>query len=212
MISVPREKVAVLIVSHDRRMDLDTYQGLLECLPYYYAPLFWAGVSDVALARNHVFNRFVEKFTEFEWAMLIDSDIGFSKSDWELLWEGPEDVVCAEYSKKVIGEPPAHMGLGFTRVHRSVFERIKELRNEDGSERVPQFYHQGELYTSYCSTGANAEGRWVGEDKTFLFYAALTGATYRIETRTRLRHIGSFAYHYPQQIPDFTDVTGMGAN
>jgi hypothetical protein len=208
----PRDKVLVCIPTLDRRIDVGLLGGLLQCLHLFHHPYIWGGMSDIALARNHIAHKFVEHDTEFDWMMCIDSDIEFDISDWELLWEGDEDIVTAVYSKKVIGEPPAQFGLGFTRIHRSVFEKMKELKNPDGTEMVPRFYDKGQIHLGYYTTGPNSDARWVGEDKSFFFRASLTDATYRLETRTRLRHIGYFAYHYPEQIPDYPMLTGDGAN
>ncbi len=195
----------------DFKLDVELVGGLWQCAGLFDHPLFWGGMSDIALARNIIMHKFVER-TSFEWLMMIDSDIGFDLSDWELLWEGDEDIVTAEYSKKIIGERPAQFGLGFTRIHRSVLEKIKDLTNDDGSEKVPRFYHEGEIAVAYHTSGPNPESRWIGEDRALFFWASLTDANYRLETRTRLRHIGRFAYQYPQQIPDYTDLTHEGAN
>ena len=143
---------------------------------------------------------------------MIDADIEFDLSDWMLLWEGDEDIVTAEYSKKVIGESAAKCGLGFTRVHRSVFEKMAALRNPDETETVPPYYLKGRMLRAYFTTGPNFESRWVGEDHSFFLRASMTDATVRFETRTRLRHIGPFAYHYPQQIPEYAVLTDQGAN
>jgi hypothetical protein len=205
-------KVLVCIPSIDRRLDVGLIGGLMQCQHLFHHPYFYVGMSDIALARNHIAHKFVEHEPNFDWLMQIDSDIEFDLSDWEKLWEGDEDIATAEYSKKVIGEPPAQFGLGFTRVHRSVFEKLKALENEDGTELVPRFYHKSEIMTGYYTAGPNTEARWVGEDKSFFFRASLTNATYRIEKRTHLRHIGQFAFHYPQQIPNYENEPDQGAN
>lgn len=207
-----REKVLVCIPTMDRRIDCGTMLGFVQCLDYWHhIPYIWGGMSDIALARNHIANKFLNHYKEFDWMMMLDSDIEFQRSDVELLWEGDEDIVTAEYSKKKLGEAPAQFGLGFTRIHRSVFERIADLQMDDGSEMVPRFYHLGEMFVAYHTSGPNADARWIGEDKSLFAWASRTTATYRLETRTRLQHIGSFAYNYPIQIPEYEDKN-QGAN
>jgi hypothetical protein len=209
----PREKVLVCVPSIDRRIDMEWFLGYLQCIDLCYAPPYmWGGMSDIALARNHIANKFMNEYTEFDWMMQIDSDIGFTRTDWELLWEGDEEIVTAEYSKKVIGEPPAQFGLGFTRVHRSVFERMANFVDENGVELAPVYYNKGQLYHAYYTSGPNADSRWVGEDKSFFARAAVITNNYRLETRTRLRHFGSFPFEYPEQIPGLVINKDEGSN
>ncbi|MGH7746202.1 MAG: hypothetical protein ACREQ5_15770 [Candidatus Dormibacteria bacterium] len=200
---ITREKILVAIPAYDSRMEISCVSGLMQCIPYYERPFFWCGMSNIALARNEIAHIFVEQFTQYDWIMMIDSDTGFTTDDWNLLWEGDEEIVCAEYSRKMLGEPPVQFGLGFTRVHRNVFERIKKLMHEDGSERVNRFYHKGKMMVDYFPNGAIQSGRWIGEDQGFFMWAALTEATLRIETRTHLNHVGRFEFGYPDQVKGY---------
>jgi len=196
-----RNEIVVSIPSIDRRVDVGCIGGLLQTCHLYHHTDFFCGNSDIALARNEIAHRFVE-YSDFPWLVMIDSDIEFNPSDWELLWEGDEDIVTCAYSKKIIGEKPAEYGLGFTRVHRSVFERLRDLRMEDGKEALPRFYLKGDVMCAYFTSGPSHDSRWVGEDKSFFIRASLlNGCTCRVERRTTLRHIGAFPFHYPEQIP-----------
>jgi len=212
--SIPETGIYAAIPSLDRRIDVGCIGGVVQCMHHLKRwPYHYCGNSDIALARNVIANRFMEKETDFDWFMMIDSDIEFDLSDFELLWEGDEPIVTAEYSKKVIGQPPASFGLGFTRVHRDVFQKMKDAQTSDGQEAVPRFYYDGAVHCAYFTSGPSPEARWIGEDRSlFMRIAMLTNCTYRLEKRTRLRHIGWFAYHYPDQIPDFAAETGQGAN
>lgn len=198
-------KVFVGIPSIDRRIDVHCMMGLMRCMPFYGRTYFLLGMSNISLARNEIAHIFMEK-SECEWLMWIDSDIVFTREDWELLWEGDEDIVTAEYAKKIIGEKPAQFGLGFTRVHRRVFETIREMKTEDGQDYAQRFYHKGAMMVNYFPNGANAAGRWLSEDHGFFMLAQMTDAKPRLETRTRLRHVGMFEFGYPDQIPGYSIV------
>lgn len=110
-------------------------------------------------------------------------------------------LVCAEYSYKDDNLRPCRMGLGFTRIHRSVFEKIRDLKHEDGEPRTWQYQSAGQLYTDFYPCGALfaqvlPTAQWTGEDHGFFALAALAGIVARIETRTQLYHIGTKAYPY----------------
>jgi hypothetical protein len=199
---VPRETVLVVMPAYDRRIDIGCFGGLIACLPFYERPFFLVGMSNISLARNELAHIFMEKSPiKYDWMMMIDSDIVFTTADWLLLWEGDEDIVTADYSKKIIGERPVSFGLGFTRVHRRVLEKIKDLKKEDGTEYAQRFYHKGEMMINYFPNGANPDGRWLSEDHGFFVLASLTDVKPRVEKRTRLLHVGSFEYGYPDQLP-----------
>jgi len=203
---IPREKILVAMPVHNYMLDVECVSGLLACAPLYHRPLFFAGHSNIAHARNIMAHTFVEKATEYDWLMWIDADTVFKVDDWKLLWDGDEEVVVAEYAKKILGQPPVQFGFGFTRVHRNVYERIKALMHEDGAERVNRFYHDGQMMVDYHPNGALQSGKWIGEDQGFFMWAGMAEAKLRLETRTRLGHAGRFVYGYPDQIPGFKMV------
>lgn len=110
-------------------------------------------------------------------------------------------IVCAEYSYKNDALEPVRRGLGFTRIHRSVFEAIRELKHEDGSPRTWTYIAQGQQCTDFYPSGSLyaqivPNAAWVGEDHGFFTLAALAGFVPRIETRTRLVHIGKKGFPY----------------
>lgn len=156
------------------------------------------GLSDISLARNVIAHRYHKK-TDYEWMMLIDSDISFSDQDWDFLWEGDEDIVTAPYARKIPGTSPATFGLGFTRVHRRVFDAIEQLENPDGAESAQRFYMDGEIHTHFFPNGVTGDSRWLGEDRGFFTLCSMTGINYRIENRCHLQHTGIFVYGYPDQ-------------
>lgn len=160
-------------------------------------------------------------------------------------------LVCAEYVYKNDDLRPVTFGMGFVRIHRSVFETLQQLRHDGGStvevsreavgrypnillasqpnlaEAVDGFYrlakwskelldsiqdtagqsrlwqcsHKGRLYHDYFPTGAMISqyvptAEWRGEDHGFFTLCHLAGIIPRIETRTRLMHIGRKGYPY----------------
>ncbi len=201
---IPRDKVMVAIPSKESKLDVGLVNGLLKCLPYFSQPLFLCGCSDPGLARTKIAHVFVEKAVEFDWIMMIDDDMIFTPEDWELLWEGDELIVCADYSKKFLGQRPTGTGLGFTRVHRSVFEKLKELKREDGSEMLERFYMEGEMMVDYFPSGTRLmPSRRLGEDQGFFMLCSMVTESMRWEKRTRLGHVGRFEFGYPNQIPGY---------
>ena len=196
----PREKVMIGTPSFDRRIDVGYMAGLFQVLDYFHTPRILTQNSDIGDARNNIAHDFVEN-SPYDWIVWIDSDIIFLREDWELLWEGDQDIVCAQYSRKILGMPPCSFGLGFTRVHRSVYEKIKELMREDGREEAQRYYSDGAMRINYHPTGATGDHRYIREDRGFFLLATLTDVKPREETRTHLGHAGTMVYYYPDQIP-----------
>jgi hypothetical protein len=200
-----RERVLVAMPTYDWRIDCECVGGLLQCWPFYDRPLFYKGLSDIALARNEIAHTFLNK-TDYDFLVMIDSDTTFNLADWLYLMEGDEEIVCAEYARKILGEPNVRGGLGFTRAHRNVFKKITALRHEDGQDRAARFYHKGEMYVNFFPNGISSEGSVVREDQGFFMMAALAECSIRIETRTTLGHVGPFKFCYPDQVPGYRFV------
>jgi hypothetical protein len=204
--------VLIACPAHDRRCDCSTINSMLNVLPHIARnPFFLTGSSDICLARNMIAHKFVQH-SPYNWIVWVDSDIIFSPSDWMKLWEGPEDIVTAPYAKKVLGEMPTLYGLGFTRVHRSAYELIRDFVRPDGTELADRFYMESELIVNYHPVGVTGDSRYHGEDRGFFLLAALADIPHRLETRTHLRHVGPFEYGYPDQIADTAKpITGMAS-
>lgn len=201
---IPREKIVVAVPVHNFLIDVGCVGGLLECVPYYVHPMIFAGHSNIAHARNIMAHNFMK--SSAEWLMWIDADTCFTRRDWEVLWEGDELIVCADYAKKFLGLPPNRGGLGFCRVHRSVYEKIQTILHEDGEPRAMQFRYNGEILWDYHPNGALANMEWIGEDHGFFSWVRHLDIKIRFEERTRLGHAGRFVYGYPDQIPGFKMV------
>lgn len=160
-------------------------------------------------------------------------------------------LVNCEYAYKREPFEPVHFGLGFYRVHRSVFSILQDLkhgpsdkvevsrqvvkafpnivlpakptldsavdaayrltqwaecvlksvRDPAGQPRLWQATHQGRVMTDYYPSGPIVDlhvpnGKWMGEDHGFWTLCHLAGLVPRIETRTRLIHVGRKGYPY----------------
>jgi hypothetical protein len=220
-------KVLVSTPTHDGNVCAGYAGGLMSVAAAHMLGnvQFIASVSHVGLARDLLVHKFLS--TNFEWLVFIDADTGFSSRDFAILMDYPERnhanardnkrhrennpegttetddghalIVCAEYSRKVDTLDPATFGLGFCRIHRSVFEKLAASVEEDGKPRLGQFFHRGEMYTEYFPSGPAFDGIWLGEDGGFFHLCRLTGITPRIERRTALVHYGLKAYPYSPQ-------------
>lgn len=152
---------------------------------------------------------------------------------------GAADVlVNAEYCYKDDELKPVKFGLGFTRIHRSVFRTLEALKHPEnplakeydealeklqksvfipdasiievlwrsrpdpgGGPRLYQTQHKGKLYTDFFPSGPLLSqfvptAEWKGEDHGFFTLCMIAGIVPRIETRTRLVHIGRKGYPY----------------
>jgi hypothetical protein len=163
--------------------------------------------SSVSTARDYVVHYFLTR-TTCEWLVWIDSDISFTRQDWRFLMEqhNNERTVCAEYLKKNqdMRLEVANFGLGFARVHRSVYEDLDRLSREDGEPRLLR-YRAGvrsgdqqtiEEFVEYHPIGVLPDGSRRNEDHGFWLLVRLAGIPIRKETRTRLGHTGPFTWWY----------------
>lgn len=198
---IARDKIVIGMPVHNFLIDAGCVSGLIACAPLYARPIFYGGNSYVSLARDRIVHTF-QHDTTAEWLVWIDSDTEFTPQDWQILWEMESDpLVCCAYSRKFLGAPPVQWGLGFTRVHRSVYEKIDALSTDDGQERVPKYFFEGRLLAQYHPQGIMGPESWLGEDQGFFLWAREAGITPRFETRTRLGHAGRMVYGFPEQIP-----------
>lgn len=182
--------------------------------------MFLQGCADIGSARAQCAHAFLK--SHFEWLVFIDADIQFTARDFGLLMcvepnlvldgqelkysrtgesaarVGPEVLVSAEYSRKTEEQQPVRFGLGFTRIHRSVFEALAVFLDHEGKELVDQFFYQGEIMREYFPMTTLGDGRRMGEDGGFWTLCQMAGFTPRIEQRTQLVHWGRKAYVYMQ--------------
>lgn len=157
--------------------------------------------SNIAHCRNAIAHYFLTR-TECDTLFFLDSDIVFTNQDFACMLEGDEQVVIAPYARKIMGMSPTGFGMGFCRIHRSVFDTLNALTDEEGGEGLGRYYIEGQgVATHFFYTGASTDARWFGEDTGFWHFCALNRITTRFETRTKLGHVGQFVYGCPEQVP-----------
>ncbi len=200
--------VCVITPTRDGQVCADYTGGLASCAGLYGGVSFVVGMSVIALARSLVVNAFMRQ--SFEHLVMIDSDIGFSRKDFEYLMEehlieGTEEthaVVVAEYAKRSTGDNRAkgvaQFGLGFTRIHRSVFDALQEVRTSEGDLMVNPFMWEGGLVYDYFPCGASPSNHWMSEDHGFFMLCQLAGIVPRVESRCDLLHWGRVATRTPK--------------
>lgn len=171
----------------DGRIEWETVKGMFGTMSRY-----WTGcldkcyTSNIGLARNELVNGFLR--TPFEWLVMLDGDIVFSAQDLAFLLDGNDYAVNAPYAQKDANARPVTQGLGFTRVHRCVFDM---LRSEQLC--VPFTFKDMAMHDFFIQ-GATGHGGYLGEDQGFWYLLGLIGVKPRIEHRCRLQHIGKFRY------------------
>lgn len=167
--------------------------------------------SNIAEVRNGCAHYFLTR-TDCDTLFFLDSDIVFSPHDFACMLEGDEQVVIAPYARKVMGMPPTGFGMGFCRIHRSVFDTLNSLTDDEGGEALGRYYLEGQgVATHFFYTGASTDARWFGEDTGFWHFCAMNNTTTRFENRTNLGHIGQYVYRCPSQIPpEVVPYSGAG--
>jgi hypothetical protein len=194
------KSIVIAIPSYSSRVYALTFTGVCNVIGSGRCgnpPLMMLGGSNVGAVRNMIAHRFLQ--SPFEWLVMIDDDIGFTVQDWDYLLEDSngERAVCADYLKKIDGRREvARLGLGFARVHRSVFDDILKLTREDGSPWVPQGIYSRELVYDFFPQGVTAAGEYRQEDHGFWTWVNMAGIQVRHEYRTRLRHFGGGTWEF----------------
>ena len=196
------QKVLLTCATHDGNVCAGFAGGVGACAGLLGGVAFISGNSHVALARNCQAAAFLA--SPFEWMLSIDADIQFVRRDMEILLDGDEQIVAARYAKKELNETrPAAFGLGFARIHRGVFDALKELKYEgdaddpnNGAPLIGSFFWQGQVMDDYFPSGPDMGSHWVGEDHGFFSLCHRAGVTARDETRCKLIHWGRHGYAY----------------
>lgn len=198
----PRE-IVIAVPCHTGRVDVLTCNGLCNVIGtgrVANQPMWNFGGSNVGAVRNVIAHKFLTQ-SDCQWLMTVDDDIGFTITDWDLLWEDQagELAVCAEYLQKIDGERRvARFGLGFARIHRVVFERLTELTVEDGRPYLQQGYYAGQVMWDFFPQGVHVSGEYRQEDHGFWQLVRLASLSVRVERRCRLAHSGRSTWRYDE--------------
>ncbi len=85
--------------------------------------------------------------------------------------------------------------------HQQIAAIRDSFISQAGHPRLWQATYQGRVFHDYYPSGPITDlhipnGKWMGEDHGFWTLCRLAGLIPRIETRTRLIHIGRKAYPY----------------
>lgn len=187
-----RENTAVCVPAGDGRCEMGFMRGLIESIPLWSGLFEMPYCSHVSLARNRLMHGFLQ--SPFEWAIMIDTDIVFAAKDFGYLLQGSSReglentyAVNAHYARKDEDGGTIEQGLGFARVHRSVFEVLAQTLCTSSEFR-------GERLTDFFVSGSLGLQNWMGEDAAFWLLCSEIGVRPRIEKRCRLQHIGRMPY------------------
>ena len=204
-----RANTALCIPTGDHRIDSLCMRGVLESIPQWAGFIEQPGCSHVQLARIKMLHQFMQ--SPFEWCVMIDSDVGFTADDFQYLLDCSPNATINEfldtarnphvfaanavYARKDDSGEVIYNGLGFARVHRSVFDVLAQTL-------APHTSVHGVAMIDYFPSGAYPNGQWLTEDAGFWLLCHQIGVDPRRETRTRLKHAGRAVYEVdPLMIP-----------
>lgn len=194
-----RENTVILLPLHDGRPYYACVRGLMEVIPYVSGIIDQQFSSLISLTRNKLVNGFLTLPPTIQWAVMIDSDIGFTSQDFGYLVGSilqketdKENYLSANapYARKDDSEKVIERGLGFSIVHRSVLELIR-------AEIARPFQFEGVAMHDFFIVGATAAGGYLGEDAGFWWMCSQVGVKPRLERRTNLVHWGAKDYRMP---------------
>ena len=209
--------VLLCIPTYDGMLHVPCVGGLTACASaHLFADQTYVIGVPHSLARNSLAHTFLKSSKKHEWLVFIDADIGFSERDFRMLMNYPpydladypnaegttvtDDgyalIVNAEYAKKKPTYEACRFGLGFTRIHRSVFERLDALSHEHGAPIIEQYMDRGRLTSHYFIQGVIDAGNWRSEDTGFFLLCRMAGIVPRIEMSTQLYHYGRGCWTY----------------
>lgn len=195
-ISYNPRKVMVAIPTHNGQIFAECAGGIAQCVAAQRFGNFYFHVQGSCI--NHIRNQIAGIFlrSEFDTLVCIDADIGFTCQDFDFLMEGEEIIATAEYCRKMMEYSPVTFGMGFVRIHRSVFAKLDNLMDDEGKPLVGTYYEDGHIERDYFRTGASSDSKWMAEDFGFWSLVHLSGIKPKVEKRTTLKHWGMHAYVY----------------
>lgn len=174
-----------------------------------------ASISDSHPGRGR--NRAAANFlaSGCDYMLFIDSDIIFTPQHIEMLMESAEPILAGIYCLKceevkpclqtLPGHQPlatggiievARTGTGFLRIHKSVFEKLKETTLE--------YVNHGRPEWDFFASGV-VDKEWLSEDWYFCDLARKAGFKVMVDTRIQLGHEGNIVYPI-KRTPDRLNV------
>ncbi len=161
-------------------------------------------------ARNRAAAHFLRE-TKRDYLFFIDSDIIFEKEHIDMMMESDEPVLAGIYCKKSKGIEPcintlpgtpdtpcggyqeiARAGTGFLRIHRSVFEKMKDV-GESSPNWASHYVNHGHDEWDFFPVGV-VNKEYLSEDWYFCDKARALGFKVMLDTRVQLRHEGSAVF------------------
>ncbi len=174
-------------------------------------------------ARNRAAAYFLRD-TERDFILFIDTDIIFDKHHIDLLMESDEPILAGIYCKKSKGIDPclntlpghqetqcggyqeiARAGTGFLRVHRSVFEKMKDVGPDNTNWSQHYVNHGADEWDFFPVGVVNKE--YLSEDWYFCDRARALGFKVMLDTRIQLRHEGTAIYPIEETIQKHMEET-----
>jgi hypothetical protein len=175
-----------------------------------------ANESLISKGRSRIANFFINN-TEFEYLFFLDADVGFNPPDMLKLFSHQKDIVCGAYPMKSIplkwnytltnpmqreGDLVAidRIGIGFSLIHRSVFEKLTEkygheLKYRPNSESTNSPPTPAEIENSYHFFSELRENDvFLPEDLSFFERAKRCGIQPWLDVSINLAHVGSHVF------------------
>lgn len=178
------------------------------------------GDSHPGRARNKAAASFLESGRDY--LLFLDADIVFEPEHIATMMASDEPLICGIYPKKQPGVhlcavmpegfefsdetkdravPCRRAGTGFMRIHRSVFEALKE--------KCDEYANHGRAEWDFFKSGV-VEKEWLSEDWYFCDVATRAGFQPMLHTGIQARHEGSAVYPLPETAPEarWQDIPG----
>lgn len=184
--------------------------------------------SLITAARSSLANFFLHN-TNKQYILFLDSDIRFDPLDVLKLLNHNKEIVCGDYPCKVlpltynavISQPPKNegknlvaidsVGIGFTLIHRSVFQKITDRYNNElkcrPSDSVLNYNHSDYEKNNYYHffSELKREEIFYSEDRSFFIRAKDCGVQAWLDTSIKLSHVGLYEFGR-QNITDITET------
>lgn len=178
--------------------------------------LISANESLITKGRSKIANFFLNN-TDLEYLFFLDSDIGFSPNDVLKLLSHNREIVCGAYPMKTLPlkwnftltEPQKRegnliqierIGIGFSLIHRSVFEKIiskfgEELKYVPSENTIGHETTENEKNNSYhFFSEMKIDNAYMSEDLSFFTRAKMCGVQPWMDVSINLCHVGSHLF------------------